>query len=231
MKNQLIAELEKYIDPDRASQTERFFGIYSGGYGEGDILLGISATIIRKICREYRKMDFTEIEELLQSRVHEYRFAALVLLTTNYKKHPSEVVDIVLRNLKYINNWDLVDCFMPHIIGANALENHDESLLQNFNDSNDLWIKRISIVSYLAFYRKHVLGNGLENIDKLLEDKHHLIQKANGWMLREIYSKVDKNLIENYLIDNYSRLPRTSLRYAIEKMPENERQKYLKGEF
>ena len=231
MKDELISELEKGIDAERGERTQHYFDIRPGGYGEGDILLGIPSPYIRKCARTYKNMPLAELRELLQSPVHEYRFAALAIMEHQYRKNPATIMQLYLDNLDHINNWDLVDCFASHLIGRWCLENHDEGILAKLNKSKDLWRRRISIVAYQAFYRKGILGNGLDMIDKRLDDSEDLMHKACGWMLREIYSKVDKIVVESYLIDNYSRLSRTTLRYAIEHMPEDERQRYLHGDF
>ena len=231
MKEELIAELEKGIDTDRAERTQHYFGICPGGYGEGDILLGIPSPHTRKCAKVFNKMPLPELRSLLQSPVHEYRFAALAIMKDQYRKNPATIIQLYLDNLDHINNWDLVDCFAPHLIGRWCLENRDEGILVKLNKSKDLWRRRISVVAYMAFYRKNILGNGLEMINSRIDDPEDLMHKACGWMLRDIYSKVDKHLVESYLIDNYSRLSRTTLRYAIEHMPEDERQRYLHGDF
>lgn len=231
MLEKVISELEKGIDPDRAEHTQHYFGIRPGGYGEGDILLGIRSPHIRSVAREYQKLPLKDVTSLLVSPVHEFRFCALAILVLQYPKQPEACLKIFLDNINHVNNWDLVDCFSPHILGRWCYENHDESILKRLNADEDLWHRRISLVSYMAFYRKGAMGDGLEMIDNRLDDPEDLMHKACGWMLRDIYSKVDKHVIESYLIDNYSRLSRTTLRYAIEHMPEDERQKYLKGKF
>jgi len=231
MKAELISELEKGIDAERGERTQHYFGIVPGGYGEGDILLGIPSPHIRKCAKKYNKMPEAELRELLQSPVHEFRFAALAIMVDQYRKNPEATIKLYLDNLDHINNWDLVDCFAPHLIGRWCLENHDEGILAKLNKTSDLWRRRISVVAYMAFYRKGVLGNGLEMIDARLDDPEDLMHKACGWMLRDIYSKVDKHVVESYLIDNYARMSRTTLRYAIEHMPEPEHQRYLKGDF
>ena len=231
MKDSLTAELEKDIDAERAERTQHYFGIFPGGYGEGDILLGIPTPYIRKRAKDYNKMPLPELRELLQSPVHEFRFAALAIMKDQYRKNGETIIKLYLDNLDYVNNWDLVDCFASHLIGRWCLENRDESVLDTLNQSTDLWRRRISLVAYMAFYRKNLLGDGLEMIDRRIDDPEDLMHKACGWMLREIYSKVDKHLVESYLIDNYSRLSRTTLRYAIEHMPEEQRLQYLHGDF
>lgn len=231
MYERLIIELEKGIDPGRAERTMHYFGITEGGYGEKDVLLGIPSPHIRAVAKDFKTMPVQDILRLLHSEVHEFRFCALAILKERYKKAPRETVEIYMDNLDHINNWDLVDCFAAHIIGRWCLENQDETMLIKLNQKSSLWRRRISIVAYQAFYRKGVLSSGLELIDKRLDDPEDLMHKACGWMLREIYSKVDKHLVESYIIDNYARMSRTTLRYAIEHMPEEQRQQFLKGDF
>ena len=231
MKEQLIAEYDKLINPERIEATAHFFGICPGGYGEGDILLGIPVPKARKIALEYKDMPESEIVELLHSKVHEHRFAALEILVAQYKKNPERSRRILLENIEAANNWDLIDVITWKILGMWALEHHDERVFHEFAKSDSLWKRRIAVVSYMAFYRHGTLGNGPDIIAQLLGDKEPLIHKACGWMLREIYSKVDKHVVESYIIDNYDRMSRTTLRYAIEHMPEEQRQKFLKREF
>lgn len=231
MYERLIIELEKGIDPGRAERTMHYFGITEGGYGEKDVLLGIPSPHIRAVAKDFKTLPVQDILRLLHSEVHEFRFCALAILKERYKKAPRETVEIYMDNLDHINNWDLVDCFAAHIIGRWCLENQDETMLIKLNQKSSLWRRRISLVAYQAFYRKGVLSSGLELIDKRLDDPEDLMHKACGWMLREIYSKVDKHLVESYIIDNYARMSRTTLRYAIEHMPEEQRQQFLKGDF
>ena len=231
MRDDLIREINANIDGVRAERTKNFFGIYRGGYGEKDELLGIPNPVLRSLAKKYRDLPREDVESLLQSRIHEFRFVALAILELQYNKNPREVVEIYLNNLDHINNWDLVDCFASHIIGQWCLDNQDETILIKLNQKHSLWRRRISLVAYQAFYRKGVLSNGLELIDQRIEDPEDLMHKACGWMLREIYTKVDPQVVETYLIDNYDRIPRTALRYAIERMPETKRQKFLKRDF
>jgi len=232
MKEELIAELEKEIQPDKIAVNEPTFGIAPGKYGEGDILLAISIPVLRKICKKYKQMPAGDIVELLHSPIHEYRFAALVLLRLQYSKRNDNSKELYLANLEGVNNWDLVDESAPNILGRWCFENKDENILIDLHDHKDnLWHKRISIVAYLYFYRKHSLGHGMEVIDDLLYDEHPLIQKACGWMLRNIYNNVDKHMVESYIIDHYDQIPRNALRAAIESMPEEQRLKFLHKEF
>ena len=231
MKDAFISEMEKQINPDNSVNWAHFFGIKPGSYGEGDILLGIHTKDTRSICKDYRDMPYDEIIELLHSNVHEFRFGALILLRLKPKKEAEKVLKCYLDNLKHVNNWDLVDESAPNILGKYCFEHQDESYLQALNQSDKLWEKRISIVGYQYYYRKGVMAGGMEAIDHLLEDPEPLIQKACGWMLRVIYNKVDKHVVESYIIDNYSRMSRPTIRAAIERMPEEQRLQFLHGDF
>jgi len=231
MKEQLIAEFEKHINPERIEATAHFFGICPGGYGEGDILLGVPVPEARKIARQYKDMPADEIAELLHSKVHEHRFAALEILVAQYKKNPEQSRQILLDNIEGVNNWDLVDVITWRILGMWALEHRDEKIFHKLAKSKSLWERRIAVVSYMAFYRAGVMGDGPEIIEQLLNDKEPLMHKACGWMLREIYWRVDKHFVESFIIDHYKQMPRTTLRYAIERMPEPQRKQFLKGEF
>jgi 3-methyladenine DNA glycosylase AlkD len=231
MKDQLIEELDKHINPERIEATAHFFGICPGGYGEGDVLLGIPVPTARKIALEYKDMPENEIVELLHSKVHEHRFAALEILVAQYKKSPERSRRILLENIEAANNWDLIDVITWKILGMWALEYHDERIFHELAKSDSLWKRRIAVVSYMAFYRHGVLGDGPDIIEQLLSDKEPLIHKACGWMLREIYWRVDKHFVESFIIDHYGQMSRTTLRYAIERMPEPQRKQFLKGEF
>ena len=232
MKADLIAELEREIQPDKIDEFSKYFGIAPGKYGEGDIYLAINTTKMRKICKKYKKMPLAEVAELLDSPVHDYRFAGLVILREQYSKRNSNSKDLYLEKLAQVNNWDLVDESAPNILGRWCFDNHDEGILRELNSHTDnFWHRRISLVAYLYFYRKKVLGEGLELIDASLDDPNPLVQKACGWMLRNIYNKIDKPMTESYIIDNYTRMSRLTIRAAIDSMPEEQRLQFLHGEF
>ena len=231
MKEQLIAELDTKISPERSEAWAHSFGVAPGKYGERDILLGIRFPETREIALKYKTMPADEIIELLHSKVHEHRFAALEILARQYKKQPEQSLKIFLDNIECVNNWDLVDGFAWKILGIHSLENHNEKTLHRLAKSRSMWERRIAVVSYMAFYRAGVMGDGPEIIEQLLGDKEPLIHKACGWMLREIYWRVDKHFVESFIIDHYNQMSRTTLRYAIERMPEAQRKRFLKGEF
>ena len=231
MYDEIVKKIEQDINPERSEKSAFVFGIAPGKYGEGDIFLGCRVPYLRKVAKEYKDAPFEIIGQLLQSPVHEQRFVGLAILADNYKKHPDETKDFYLEHISASNNWDLIDVFCWRILGQWCLDNRDCSILHELSRSGDLWKQRISIVSNEAFFRRGVLGDAIEIIDRLLEEKHDLIHKANGWMLREIFWRVDKHVVESFLIDNYKRVPRTTLRYAIERMPEAQRKQFLKGDF
>lgn len=231
MKEQLIAELEREISPERSEAWAHYFGIAPGRYGEKDILLGIKTPVNREISHRYRDLPESELIEMLRSPVHEFRFSALCILAEQYAKRPERSLKIFLDNISFVNNWDLVDGFAWKIVGQHCLEEKDESLLLNFAKSQNFWERRIAVVSYIAFYRRGVLGCGPDIIEQLLSDDEPLIQKACGWMLREIYRCVDKHFVESFIIDHYAQMSRSTLRAAIERMPESQRKDFLKGNF
>ena len=231
MLEELERELKSKIRPEKAEFLPRFFKTFKGGYAEGDVMLGIVVPDTRAVARKYASLPEADVLKLLRSKYHEFRFCALCLLTMRYRKDPARVLEIYLENTRYVNNWDLVDLSAPKIVGVWCRERGDDAVILRLSDSRDLWEKRMSIVAGLEYYQHGELGSGLTVIGKLLEDEHDLIQKANGWMLREIYKRVDEGLAEEFIRENYGRMPRTTLRYAIERMPEGRRLGFLRGEF
>jgi len=227
-------EINKLRNPDKAKLYMRFFKTGKEGYGEGDVFLGLTVPQLRKIARKYYKeMAVDEIELLLKEKFHEYRFIALVLLMYKYKKGGEEVKEEIfqsyINNTKYINNWDLVDISIPNVVG-NYLVHHPEKrrILYEFAESKNLWERRISIMATLAFIRENDFEDTLKLSEILLHDKHDLIHKAVGWMLREV-GKRDQEIEEQFLNKHKYDMPRTMLRYAIEKFEEGKRQYYLKS--
>lgn len=224
-------ELRSLANPQIAAQSRRFFKTGPGAYGEGDKFLGVRVPEQRKIARKYKSISLIETEQLLQSRFHEERLTALFILEQKFRNaSPQEQSDIYhsyLSNVEYINNWDLVDSSAPKIMGA-YLENTSRDILHELATSNNLWKRRIAIMATLHFIRKGEFNDTLAIADLLLNDSHDLIHKATGWMLREI-GKKDQKLLEEFLKPRNHIMPRTMLRYAIEKLPENKRQAYLDG--
>ena len=232
MLDNLKKDLKKNSSKSKAKALQRFFKTGKGEYGEGDVFLGITVPQQRKIAEKYLALDISTLQSLLDSKVHEERLIALLILTDNFKSSNEErryqILDFYLRNTKNINNWDLVDLSAHHILG-NYLLNKPKDILFTLAKSQSLWEKRISIISTFAFIKDNQFDTSLEIAKILLNDSHDLIHKAVGWMLREI-GKKDIKIEETFLKMHYKEMPRTMLRYAIEKFPERTRKAYLNGE-
>mgnify|MGYP001567435667 CR=1 FL=1 len=232
MLNELKTELQKFANPSQAKILQKFFKTGKGQYGEGDVFLGLKSQQIQEVAGRFHNLNFKDIQELLDSKIHEERMCALRILMIQYKKAKKdllkrrEIFEFYLRNTKKINNWDLVDVSAPHIVG-DFLQREGAQILKQLAMSENVWEKRIAIVSTYAFVRKRIFGETLAIADMLLNDKHDLIQKAVGWMLREV-GKRNKNVLEIFLSTRHKEMPRTMLRYAIEKFPDEERKKWMK---
>lgn len=232
MIEQLIADLRQFGNPTKAAQAQRFFKTGSGEYGEGDQFIGVTVPEVRSVMKKYLDCPLQEIRQLLKSEFHECRLAALLLLVHQYQKGTEstqkQIVDTYLKSTKYINNWDLVDTSAYHILGPWLYEHKDTSLLTTLADSNSLWEQRIAIIATLHYIRKDDFALTLRIAERLLHHSHDLMHKAVGWMLREVGKRNERVLVE-YLQDCYQTMPRTMLRYAIEKFDESRRKEYLAG--
>ncbi len=232
MLEELNKEIESCANPEKAKVLQRFFKTGKGQYGEGDVFLGITVPIQRKIAKKFKELPISDIQKLLDSKVHEKRLIALLILIEHYKKvsedEKEKIFSFYMKNAKQINNWDLVDLSAPNISG-DFLLNKNKNILYDFAVSNNIWERRISILSTFAFLRKHRFEDTIKISKILINDKHDLIQKAVGWMLREVGKRDEKVLID-FLDKHYKKMPRTMLRYAIEKFDEERRKKYLNGE-
>jgi 3-methyladenine DNA glycosylase AlkD len=230
MLNKLIKDLQKLSSPEKAKIYQRFFKTGKGEYGEGDVFIGLTMPDQRSIAKKYQDLSLPKIQQLLKSKIHEYRMSGLMILVNKYKKASEEekanIFNFYIKNTKRINNWDLVDVTCPRIVG-NFLLNKDKKILYELSRSKNLWERRIAIISTMAFIDKKQFEDALAISEILLPDKHDLIHKAVGWMLREV-GKKDENTLKKFLRQHYDQLPRTTLRYAIEKFPETERKKWLK---
>ncbi|PIR94396.1 DNA alkylation repair protein [Candidatus Falkowbacteria bacterium CG10_big_fil_rev_8_21_14_0_10_39_11] len=225
-------ELKALKNPEKIAVFDNFFKTGKGQYGEGDEFYGLTAQEIKDVAKKYQDIDLTEVLTLLKDKVHEVRMAALRILVHKYKKgddkQKKQVFDIYLKNTKYINNWDLIDVTTPDIVGDYLLK-RDRAVLYKLARSKSLWEKRISMLATYTFIRNKEFEDTLKIAEILLADDHDLIHKAVGWMLREVGNR-DREVEELFLRKYYQKMPRTMLRYAIEKFPESLRQKYLKGE-
>jgi 3-methyladenine DNA glycosylase AlkD len=228
---ELRQELETLADPEIARHSQRFFKSGPGEYGEGDRFRGIRVPVLRKLARRYREISLGEIESLLHSPYHEDRLAALLLLVQAFNRgdEPTRqrIYEMYLQNTAYVNNWDLVDSSAEHIVGA-YLRDRDREPLYHLSRSGSLWERRIAILATFHFIRRGDFEDTLRLAQLLLTDPEDLIHKAVGWMLREVGNR-DMAVEESFLLKHYRNMPRTMLRYAIEKFPEPKRQAYLKG--
>ncbi len=230
---QLIQELKSYAKPSKAHDLQRFFKTGPGEYGEGDVFIGVVVPDTRKVARKHSDLSFTELEKLLESDIHESRLCALIILTLQFKdtkdsKVQKKIFDFYVQQLKrgHINNWDLVDVSAP-IIGAYLIETPNPyPLLTKLAKSKNLWERRTAMIFTFAFIRAGELDPTIDIAELLLKDEHDLIHKAVGWMLREL-GKRNIDLLRQFLTTHAHQMPRTSLRYAIERMPERERKKWL----
>lgn len=225
-------ELQKYASDADAVNLQWFFKTGAGEYGEGDQFIGVRVPMTRKVCRGFRTLPIGELEQLLQSPIHEHRLAATIIMSGQYKKSNNvlkrELHELYLKGLdnNWINNWDIVDTSCEHIVGAYARE-YGEAVLFDLVSWGGLWHKRTAIISCFAWVRKGDLGPTMQLAEKLWPEKHDLLQKAVGWMLREVSKYVDEALLIDFLDRHAHEMPRTELRYAIERLPEVQRKEYL----
>lgn len=226
----VLQALVVYADTAKQAFYPRFFKTGKGEYGEGDRFLGITVPEVRKVARAAKEASIEVIEELLSSEWHECRLCALILLNERFKKASEEdqtmIFHFYLSHTDGVNNWDLVDVSAPNIVGAYLL-GRPRDVLYRLAESEVLWERRIAIVATLTFIRKGDLGDTIRLAEKLVYQQHDLMQKAVGWMLREA-GKRDKGVLVEFLERFAHIMPRTMLRYAIEKFPENERRYFMK---
>ena len=234
MVNAIKEEFQKLSSKTRADHSSRFFKTGKGEYSYKDKFIGVRTPDIYKIANKYKKdITISDILYFLQSEIHNYRFLALDFLKYRYNKgnrtEKKEIVKLYLDNIRYVNNWDLVDISAPHILGDYLLDK-DRKILYELVKKDYLWSNRIAIISTFAFIRNNEYDDTLRIAKLLLNHEHDLIHKAVGWMLREIWKR-DSKTAEEFIKNNYEKMPRTTLRYAIEKMEEKKRKTFLKGEF
>ncbi|MDO8668362.1 MAG: DNA alkylation repair protein [bacterium] len=227
--NQLKKELDKLANKKQAVLLAGFFKTGKGEYGAGDIFLGIKVPAQRNVAKKFSNLGLVDIQRLLNSKIHEYRLIALMILLNQYKNaetlNRKRLVDFYLKNTRNINNWDLVDLSCHYILGDYLLH-RPRKVLYRLAKSKNLWERRIAIISTFAFIRRNDFNDTLKISEILLNDQHDLIHKATGWMLREV-GKRDRVVLENFLREHYKTMPRTMLRYAIEKFDQPKRMFYL----
>jgi 3-methyladenine DNA glycosylase AlkD len=227
----LRKELYALADPADAVHLQRFFKTAPGEYGAGDKFLGLRVPALRKLVRDYRQLDDAHAVEMLSSSWHEERLIALMLLVEGYgrgdESRRERIYRAYLAHTRYINNWDLVDASAGYIVGPH-LEPRELGLLERLARSDDIWERRIAIISTFHFIKRNEFAPTLKIARLLLDDSHDLIHKAVGWMLREV-GKRDRTVEDAFLKKHYREMPRTMLRYAIERHPETLRKRYLAG--
>ncbi|MET0396374.1 MAG: DNA alkylation repair protein [Longimicrobiaceae bacterium] len=226
------ARLREHANPQDALGALRYFKTGPGEYGEGDVFIGVRVPVLRRLARELRALAPEDAAELLRSPVHEERLLALLLLVGAYGRgddaQRGRVFELYMAHTRYVDNWDLVDSSAPDVVGAH-LAGRDRSLLDRLAASDSVWERRIAIVATLHFIRRGEFADTLRVAALLLRDRHDLVHKAVGWMLREA-GKRDRAALEGFLREHCREMPRTMLRYAIERFPEPQRRAWLRGE-
>ena len=230
----LIAELKTIGSKEKIADFARYFKTEPGQYGHGDLFLGVNIPQNRALCKKYRNIELTELDKLFTSPYHESRLAAAIILNHKFKLAKTAIerknlFDFYIKEVKagWVNNWDIVDISAPYMGAFLSELNDNNSLLLDLANSKSLWERRTSIMMTFALIRQKNYQPTILISKTLLSDDHDLIHKAVGWMLREL-GKRDLNLLQGFLTTHASQMPRTMLRYAIEKFPENERKRWLK---
>jgi 3-methyladenine DNA glycosylase AlkD len=231
--NKNVAEIRSQVrslgNPEHAKTALWFFKTGPGQYGEGDKFAGLKVPVVRKLVKEHRTLPLDDVERLLHSEIHEERLLALLILVSQAAKADSArrkaIYDIYLANTRWVNNWDLVDLSAPHLVGA-YLEDKSRKPLYRLAKSKILWERRIAVLATFHFIRRGDFGDALAIVEMLLGDAEDLIHKAAGWMMREV-GKRDLPVLEGFLREHGRKMPRTMLRYAIEKFPEKKRKSFL----
>lgn len=229
--NQLVSkDLKKLAKPGKVKILQRFFKTGKGQYGEGDKFIGVMVPDIRQVAKKYHDLALSQTINLLHSPIHEERLCALLIMVGQFSKGDAKkqkkIFDLYLKNYKYINNWDLVDLTAPRIVGAYLMD-RPRAILYKLAKSKNLWQKRIAIIATFQFIYYGQSQDTIRISKILLQDKHDLIHKAVGWMLREVGKHCDEKILLTFLDQHCQNMPRTMLRYAIERLPEKTRKKYL----
>lgn len=224
--SQIVKELRGCSDNEKRTVLQRFFKTGPGEYGYGDKFLGVTVPLTRKVVKKHRHVSYDVIEALLESEWHECRLCALLILVEKYKKEPDVAVNFYLGHLKGINNWDLVDLSAPYILGDYLVAQEDRSVLYELARSSSMWEQRIAVVSTLMMIRRGQFSDTIDLALMFLDTKHDLMKKAVGWMLREV-GKRDSALLVEFLEEHRHNMPRTMLRYSIEKFTPEQRQYYM----
>lgn len=225
----VVKEIKNNSSKEKAEKSKRFFKTEKGQYGFGDVFAGLTVPEINKIAKKYRELSLMDVNDLLNSKIHEVRYVGLNILVLKYEKtneiERKKIVDLYLKNTKNINNWDLVDTSASYILGEYLLDKKRD-ILYKFSKSKSMWERRIAIISTHTFIKQKQFQDTLRISRELFADKEDLIHKAVGWMLREVGRK-DEKILKNFLKQNIKEIPRTTLRYAIERFNQIERKSFL----
>jgi 3-methyladenine DNA glycosylase AlkD len=233
LARKILAELRSAASPTKAKILARFFKTGRGEYGEGDVFLGVTVPQQRMVVKKYyQDISLLDLVPLLQNKYHECRMTAVLILVEKYRRaeplEKLEIYNFYWHNVNFINNWDLVDLSAPQIVGGFLLnQKSPKALLRVWLKSENLWVRRIAVISTFAFLRTSRADETVMAARFLLKDKHDLIHKAVGWMLRELGKRVDESLLIEFLNENAKQMPRVMLRYAIERLLEKQRKFYL----
>ena len=226
----VVRDLKSYSNPQKAALAARFFKTAEGQYGHGDVLIGVTTPELRMVASKYRDLPLAELQALISSKLHECRSTALCILVSQAERaDPAEfkkIVEFYRSNFRYVNNWDLVDASARAILGTYLLDKSRKELYK-LAVSHNMWERRISIIATYAFIRENDFDDTFKISEMLLNDPEDLMHKAVGWMLREV-GKRSPLVLKKFLSEHSHEMPRTALRYAIEKFPEPERKKYLR---
>jgi 3-methyladenine DNA glycosylase AlkD len=229
----LIDSLQYLADEQKAKVLQRFFKTGKGEYAEGDVFWGIKVPETRQVAKAYRDIPLSELQKVIANPVHEVRLCGLMILAEQFSKSDEKgkkiIVDFYLSNTQYINNWDLVDLSCYKILG-NYLMDKPRNMLYRLAKSKNMWEQRIAIVSTWQFIRNREFEDTLSISEMLLNHRHDLMHKAVGWMLREVFKR-DEKIVLDFIRKHYNQMPRTALRYAIERLPEPQRKNILQGKF
>lgn len=230
MAQKIKKDIRSFSDSERARKALRYFKTAPGDYGAGDVFIGLTTPQARQFAKKYQDIALRDVESLLKSEIHEERMIALMILVKRFsagnEKEQARLYRFFMKNRKYVNNWDLVDSSAPYIVGAFLLE-RDRSVLMQLARSKSLWDRRIAVVATAAFIKQGESKETFRLARILMKDEHDLIHKAVGWMLREVGKKVSERELKSFL-DKYAKvMPRTTLRYSLERLSAKDRQKYM----
>lgn len=230
MLSNLLKEMKALANPDKAKTYSRFFKTGKGQYGEGDIFLGLTVPEQRMLARKYVSLSFADIKKLLYSKYHEYRLTGLFILVYKYEKadekERQQIINFYLKNKERSNNWDLIDCVADKLLGKHLMKGN-KTIIYQLAKSSSVWDRRIAIITTFEFIKNRKFDDTIKIAEILLNDKHDLIQKAVGWMLRETGKRDESKVIE-FLDQHYKDMPRTMLRYAIERLDGDQKSYFLR---